>query len=358
MHVLRVSPGSASYNVYIGSGVLRDIAGHLKRAGMGDRLFLITNPFVFESHGYNLKEDLLKEGLEVNVLTVPDGEEYKSLETAGNLYGEMSAGLAERGTPVLALGGGVIGDLAGFVAATYMRGVPLIHVPTTLLAQVDSSIGGKTAVNHGKLKNQIGVFYQPFAVFSDTSVLKTLAASQLSNGLAEIIKSAVIGDRLLFGLLERRMTELKELDEKTLETAILHAAAVKARIVSRDERDNGLRNVLNFGHTVGHAIEAVTSFKVNHGTAVAVGMVTASRISCHLGLFLEQDMERLTNIIAAAGLPIAMPELNIADILEAIKHDKKVSGGKVKFILPIRIGQVIVTDKVDLAMVAEALVEQ
>jgi len=325
---------------------------------MGNRLFLITNPFVFELHGYNLKEELLKEGFEVNVLTVPDGEEYKSLGAAGGLYEGLSAGFAERGTPVLALGGGVIGDLAGFVAATYMRGVPLIHVPTTLLAQVDSSIGGKTAVNHGKLKNQIGVFYQPSAVFSDTSVLKTLAASQLSNGLAEIIKSAVIGDRLLFGLLERRMTELKELDEKTLETAILHAAAVKARIVSRDERDNGLRNVLNFGHTVGHAIEAVTSFKVNHGTAVAVGMVTASRISYRLGLFLEQDMERLTNVIAAAGLPIAMPELNIADILEAIKHDKKVSGGKVKFILPIRIGRVIVTDKVDLAMVAEALVEQ
>ena len=320
-------------------------------------MFLITNPFAFELHGFNLKEELTRDGFEVNVLTVPDGEEYKSLESAGNLYGELSAGLAERGTPVLALGGGVIGDLAGFVAATYMRGMPLIHAPTTLLAQVDSSIGGKTAVNHGGLKNQIGVFYQPSAVFSDTSVLKTLAEGQLSNGLAEVIKSAVIGDKLLFGLLEHKMGNLREFDEKTLETVIVRAAAVKARIVSRDERDQGPRNMLNFGHTVGHAIEAVTDFKVNHGTAIAVGIVIAARIARRLGLFLQRDMERLTGVITAAGLPVAMPEINIADVLEAIKHDKKVSGGRVTFILPVRIGQVIVTDKVDLAMVTEALTE-
>lgn len=358
MHALRVSPGSASYNVYIGSGVLRCIAGRLKRARMGGRLVLITNPFVFELHGYNLKEDLVKDGFKVDVLTVPDGEEHKSLEAAGGLYEGLSAGLVERGTPVLALGGGVIGDLAGFVAATYMRGMPLVQIPTTLLAQVDSSIGGKTAVNHGKLKNQIGVFYQPAAVFSDTSVLKTLSASQLSNGLAEAIKCAVIGDRLLFGLLEHRMTELKALQEKPLEIAILRAAAVKAHIVSRDERDRGLRNVLNFGHTVGHAIEAVTGFKVNHGTAVAAGMVTASRIACRMGLFLDRDLKRLMHVIAAAGLPAAIPELKIDEVLEAIKHDKKVSGGKIKFILPVRIGQVIITDKVDMVMVAEALAEQ
>ena len=357
MHLLRVSPGSASYNVHIGAGVLRDIASHLKHARMGNRLFLITNPFVFELHGYNLKEALTADGFEVNVLTVPDGEEYKSIETAGNLYSELSAGLAERGTPVLALGGGVIGDLAGFVAATYMRGMPLIQIPTTLLAQVDSSIGGKTAVNHGMLKNQIGVFYQPSAVFSDISVLKTLAANQLSNGLAEVIKCAVISDRMLFRLLEHKMMEIRELDEKTLEATILRAAAVKTRIVSRDERDSGLRNVLNFGHTIGHAIETVTGFKVNHGTSVGVGMVVAGRIACRLGLFPERDLGRLTSVIAAAGLSTTIPELNITEVLDAIKHDKKVSGGNVKFILPTRIGQVIITDKVDLAMVAEVLAE-
>lgn len=357
MHTLRVSPGSVNYNVYIGAGVMLDISRHLKHARMGNRLFLITNPFVFELHGYRLKEALTADGFEVNVLTVPDGEDYKSLETAGGLYGELSAGLAERGTPVLALGGGVIGDLAGFVAATYMRGMPIIQIPTTLLAQVDSSIGGKTAVNHGKLKNQIGVFYQPSAVFSDTSLLKTLSANQLSNGLAEVIKCAVIGDRMLFGLLEHKMMEIRELDEKTLEKAILRGAAVKVRIVSRDERDAGLRNVLNFGHTIGHAIEAVTGFKVNHGTSVGVGMVVAGRIACRMGLFLERDLKRLMNVITAAGLPTTMQAHNITEILDAIKHDKKVSGGYVKFILPVRIGQVIVTDKVDLGMVAETLAE-
>jgi 3-dehydroquinate synthase len=324
---------------------------------MGNRLVLVTNPFVFELYGFNLKEELTHNGFEVNVLTVPDGEEYKSLETAGRLYGEMGAAMAERGTPVLALGGGVIGDLAGFIAATYMRGVPLIHLPTTLLAQVDSSIGGKTAVNHGKLKNQIGVFYQPRAVFSDISVLKTLSPAQLSNGLAEVIKSAVVGDRLLFALLERRIEAIREGDEKALEPVILRAASVKARIVSRDERDSGPRNTLNFGHTIGHAIEAVTAFKVNHGTAVAVGMVTAGRIANRLGLFPGRDLERLTNVIAAAGLPTELPELNIGEVLEAIKHDKKASGGRVKFILPARIGHVVITDKVELEMIAGALAE-
>ena len=357
MQTLKVSLGSRSYNIYAGAGVLRDLSAHLKRAGMGNRLALVTNPFVFELYGFNLKEDLMRDGFEVNVLTVPDGEEYKSLETAGRLYGEMNAALVERGTPVLALGGGVIGDLAGFIAATYMRGVPLIHLPTTLLAQVDSSIGGKTAVNHGKLKNQIGVFYQPRAVFSDTSVLKTLSPAQLSNGLAEVIKSAVVGDRLLFELLEREMADLREGDEKTLEAVILHAAAVKTRIVSRDERDSGPRNLLNFGHTVGHAIESVTAFKVNHGTAVAVGMVTAGRIATRLGLFPQPDLARLTSVIAAAGLPTEMPELEIAEVLEAIMHDKKISGGNVKFILPVRIGQAVITDKVDMNMIAEALAE-
>ncbi len=357
MHTIRVSPRSARYNVYIGAGVLRDIAAHLKRANMGPRLILITNPCVFEMYGYNLKENLTGNGFDINVLTVPDGEEHKSIETAGRLYGQLAESFAERSTPVLALGGGVIGDLAGFVAATYMRGMPLIQIPTTLLAQVDSSIGGKTAVNHGKLKNQIGVFYQPSAVFSDISVLKTLPDAQLSNGLAETIKSAVIGDRMLFAILEHKMANLREHEEDTLEKAILRAVTVKARIVSRDERDSGLRNKLNFGHTIGHAIEAVTDFKVNHGTAVAVGMVIAARIACRMHLFPQKDLERLINVIAAAGLPTAMPEVNTADILNAIKHDKKISDSKVKFILPVRIGQVIITDKVSLDIVAGALAE-
>jgi 3-dehydroquinate synthase len=357
MHTLRVSPGSSRYNVYIGAGVLRDIAGHLSRFGTGRRLCLVTNPNVFEMHGFKLKEALEAGGFEADVLVVPDGEEFKSLETTGRLYTELGSRFAERGTVIVALGGGVIGDLAGFVAATYMRGMPLVHVPTTLLAQVDSSIGGKTAVNHGQLKNQIGVFYQPSAVFSDISVLKTLPPGQISNGLAEAIKSAVIGDRRLFELLERRMPQILGLDEKTLETLIVHTARVKTWIVNRDERDNGLRNVLNFGHTTGHAIETVTRYRVNHGTAVALGMIAAGRISRRLGLFSQSDLARLTGVILAAGLPTSLADLNIPDVIDAIKHDKKVSAGRVKFILPTRIGKVIATDRVNLEMVAQALEE-
>ena len=318
-------------------------------------MFLATNPGIFELYGFKLKEELLAAGFEVGVLVIPDGEEFKSLETAGRLYTELGAQLAERSSVMLALGGGVIGDLAGFVAATYMRGMPLIQIPTTLLAQVDSSIGGKTAVNHGPLKNQIGIFYQPSAVFSDTSVLKSLPPSQVSNGLAEVIKSAIIGDPRLFELLERRMPQIRSLDEKIMETVIIRTAAVKIRVVNRDERDKGLRNVLNFGHTIGHAVETVTRYRINHGAAVALGMIAAGRISRRLGLLRQSDIERLTGVIMAAGLPTSLTDLDIPEILEAVKHDKKTSAGRVKFILPVAIGKVIMTDRIDLELVAQAL---
>ncbi len=356
MQPVRVALGARSYNIYIGAGALQEVSGHLARARMGKRLALVTNPAVFELHGFRLREALAADGFEMSVFTVPDGEEFKSLDSAGRLYTQFSEALIERGTPVLALGGGVIGDLAGFAAATYMRGLPLIQLPTTLLAQVDSSIGGKTAVNHGKLKNQVGAFYQPAAVFADISTLKTLPPGQLSNGLAEVIKTAVVGNELLFRLLEHRMGEITNGDERALSAAVFHSATVKAAVVSRDEHDSGLRNTLNFGHTIGHAIESVTGFKVSHGTAVAVGMVIAGRIATRMGLFPQRDLERLLGVITAAGLPASLP-LNISDVLEAIKHDKKVKDGRLKFILPLKIGRVVISEKVTLDMVAEALAE-
>jgi 3-dehydroquinate synthase len=356
MQPIRVALGARSYNIYNGREILQELPDHLRRARMGKRLALVTNPTVFELHGYQLRETLSAAGFEVNIFTVPDGEEYKSLESAGQLYTQFAEALIERGTPLLALGGGVIGDLAGFVAATYMRGMPLVQIPTTLLAQVDSSIGGKTAVNHGELKNQIGAFYQPVAVFADTSTLKTLAPDQLVNGQAEVIKSAVVGDPLLFSLLERRMDEIKSGDERAVSSIVYRAAMVKANIVSRDEHDSGLRNNLNLGHTIGHAIESVTDFKVSHGTAVAVGMVAAARIAVRMRLFAQHDLERLLGVITSAGLPTAL-ELNTADVLEAIKHDKKITDGHLKFILPVKIGRVVVSEKVTMDMIAEALTE-
>jgi len=357
VQTLRVALGTKSYRIVVGAGAMHHLAAYLRRAKVSSRIILITNPIVLELYGLNLKETLNQSGFDVAVLSVPDGEEFKSLESAGKLHADMSEALADRNTTVLALGGGVIGDLAGFVAATYMRGIPLIHIPTTLLAQVDSSIGGKTAVNHHKLKNNIGVFYQPRAVFSDISALKTLPDCHISNGLAEIIKSAVIGDRTLFGLLMRHMSRLKEGDERLLESAILHAAAVKARIVSRDEHDTGIRNTLNFGHTIGHAIESVSSFKVSHGNAVAIGMASAGRIAAHMRLLSAHDLKCLTSVITDAGLPTSIPDINPQDVLAAIKHDKKAVNGMVKFILPVRIGKVVITNNVTQDMISKVLTE-
>ncbi|MCL1885948.1 MAG: 3-dehydroquinate synthase [Dehalococcoidia bacterium] len=358
MHAIRVSLGARSYNTYIGASALDEMIVHLRRAKAGNRLIIITNTTVLELYGLRLKETLLSAGFEVSLFSVPDGEGFKSLESAGRLYTEMSEVFADRSTTMLALGGGVIGDLAGFVAGTYMRGIPLIQLPTTLLSQVDSSIGGKTAVNYGRLKNQIGTFYQPRAVFCDTSVLKTLAAEHISNGFAEIIKSAVIGDRELFGILTRHTAELQAADGQLLETIIKRAAAVKARIVSRDEHDNGVRNTLNLGHTIGHAIESVTSFSISHGAAIAMGMVAAGRISVMMELMPPHELEALINLIDGAGLPTSVTGINVADLFNAIKHDKKATNGSVKFILPLRIGRAVASDKVTLDLIAEVLTEQ
>jgi 3-dehydroquinate synthase len=355
MKGIRVNLGCSSYPVFIGSGTLQHCPVWLRQQRLETPVFLVTNPTVFDLYGHAFKESLQNAGLETQVLMVPDGESYKSLDTAIKLYSELNQHKAGRHTPLLALGGGVIGDLAGFVAATYMRGMPLIHLPTTLVAQVDSSIGGKTAVNNATIKNQIGTFYQPRAVISDTDTLRSLARRDISNGLAEIIKSAVIRDASLFRFLENNMHSLKSGDSRALNHVILRTASIKAAIVARDEHDLGIRNILNFGHTIGHGIEAATRFQVNHGEAVALGMLAAARISRQLGMFPPSDFSRLQNLICQAGLPLTMPEIDINAIMEAITHDKKISGGKIRFILPLKIGRAAISDRVDTAMIAAAL---
>ena len=240
-----------------------------------------------------MKEILSNSGYAVTLLTVPDGEKYKTLDSAGKLYEELTECFAERNTAILALGGGVIGYLAGFVAATYMRGVPLIHVPTTLLAQVDSSIGGKAAVDHGKLKNKIGAFYQPKMVITDTATLKTLPRKEFANGMAEVIKSAVIRDRDFFVFIEQNLDKIVGRDEETIEKMVLRAASIKALVVMQDERDTGLRNILNFGHTIGHAVETVSKFKIAHGQAVAIGMVAEAKIAASMGIFEKMNCQSL-----------------------------------------------------------------
>ncbi len=357
MKKIKINLGLNSYQILIGSGLLKETGQRLKEIGSSDRLVIITNPIVQKLYGNSLNQALLKDGFKVTILPVADGEEQKSLETAGRLYTELSEAYTERGTPILALGGGVIGDLAGFVAATYFRGVPLVQIPTTLLAQVDSSIGGKVAVNHGQLKNKIGAFYQPRLVISDSSTLKSLPQGEFANGLAEVIKSAVIRDRDFFTFIETNLDKIKSLDEGVLEEVIFRSASIKAEVVAKDETDLGLRHILNYGHTIGHAIETVADFKINHGGAVAIGMLAAARISNKLGILGEDELARLRGVISGAALPTEIPDLDRGKMLQAIGHDKKISGGKVKFILPKSIGDVFITDQVSLSLVEEGLAD-
>ncbi len=355
MRTVKVALGSNSYEVRVGPGLLAQSGRWLKELGFFGKLVIITDPTVDGLHGAIVKNSLSQDGFTMTTLLVPEGEEHKSVETAVRLYQELASNYAERSTPVLALGGGVIGDLAGFVAATYARGVPLVQVPTTLLAQVDSSIGGKVAVDHGQLKNKIGAFYQPKLVIADIATLKTLPARELANGLAEVIKSAAIRSRELFVYLEANLSNIKSLDEKALEEIVFQSAKIKAEVVAQDERDLGLRQILNYGHTIGHAVESVSGFQIKHGAAVAIGMVAAARISSKMGMLTESEVARLKSLIEQAGLPTAIPNLKVKEIVQAMRHDKKVLHDKVRFVLLKTIGDAFVTDEVSPALVEEVL---
>jgi 3-dehydroquinate synthase len=355
MKIVKVALADRSYQIHIGAGLLSRAGQLLADSVPGGRAIVITNPTVKGLYGSLLEGSLEAAGIRADVLGVPDGEEHKSLDSAGELYTSLADLLAERNTPILALGGGVIGDLAGFTAATFMRGLPLVQLPTTLLAQVDSSIGGKTAVNHGKLKNMVGDFYQPRLVISDTATLKTLPEKEFTNGMAEVIKSAAIADAGFFSFLETNLEKIKARDEATMEEVVYRCASIKAGVVSQDERDGGYRNILNFGHTIGHGIETASNFNIGHGAAVAIGMVNAAAIAVKMGLLEESEALRLAKLIQGAGLPTEVAPGKTAQIMETVKHDKKVAAGKVRFILPQKMGEVVINDDVPMSLVKEVL---
>ena len=355
MKSLKIELGDRSYNIYIGGGLLDRTAELLCEVTPSKKCVVITNTTVGKLYENIVKESLVKRGLAVDLLTVPDGEEYKSLETAGRLYEELTGCFTERDTPILALGGGVIGDLAGFVASTYMRGVPLVQIPTTLLAQVDSSIGGKVAVDHGSLKNNIGTFYQPRLVISDTAVLKTLPQKEFANGMAEVIKSAVIRDNTFFIFIKENLDAIIKQDNDAIEEMVFRAASIKASVVTQDERDTGLRNILNFGHTVGHAIESVSNFQIAHGQAVAIGMMAEAGISRRMGTFEENELKELEALISRCGLPKEIPQIDKEGILMAMRHDKKAKDGKIRFALPRNIGDVYLADEVGTDYIRESI---
>jgi 3-dehydroquinate synthase len=348
-----------SYTVFIDNGSLPQLGSVIKRHLTVSKVALITNDTVGDLYGDIIRNSLRAADIEVVTAEVPDGEEYKSLEWAGKLFDVLVEASLTRHSGVIALGGGVIGDLAGFVAATFMRGISYIQVPTSLIAQVDSSVGGKTAVNHPRGKNLIGAFHQPKLVFIDVNVLKTLPEREFKSGLAEVIKHGVIMDRELFEYMESNSSKILALDMSSVEQIVSRSCKDKATIVQQDEKERNIRAILNYGHTVGHSIEAVTNYgRFRHGEAVSIGMVVAARIAVNMELMDEEDAVRQHELLDKYGLPTTFPDLDIDMILNSIRYDKKFKeGGKPRFILPKGIGNAIVVENITYQQIRKAIEE-
>ena len=340
---LNVDLGERSYPISIGPGLIDD-ALLLRRHVAGERVAVVTNTVVAPLYLQRLTASLQAAGKQVTAIVLPDGEEEKTWSSLMLIFDRLLAEKCDRKTTLIALGGGVVGDMTGFAAATYMRGVPLIQVPTTLLSQVDSSVGGKTGINHPLGKNMIGAFYQPQTVIADTDTLKTLPARELSAGLAEVIKHGAIIDAAFFDWIEANIGALRAMDAAALAYAIQRSCEIKAEVVRQDERESGVRAILNFGHTFAHAIEAGLGFGTwLHGEAVGCGMVMAADLSWRMGLIDTETVERIRNLVKAAGLPTVAPDLGEATWIELMQVDKKNEGGTIKFILLKPLGHFLIT---------------
>lgn len=349
--------GERSYTIEIGTGNLAHVAPLL--AGRGStHVVVITDEHVEDPHAAAVAASLAECGIDVDLVVVEAGEPSKSIDTARDLWEKLLELGADRKTVVAAVGGGVIGDLAGFVAATYARGLPLLQAPTTLLAQVDSSVGGKVGVNLPGAKNMVGAFWQPMGVLIDTQVLATLPEREYRAGLAEVVKYGVILDAEFFGWLETHIAEINVRERTALRHVIARSCQLKARIVGQDEREQtGLRAVLNYGHTFGHAFEALTGYtKLLHGEAVSIGMLCASRLAERLGRIDGSLTDRQQRLLTSLGLPVVVPPpLEPDEIIQAMSHDKKVEHGRLRFVLPSRLGQVELVGDVPVELVREAL---
>ncbi|HSB07962.1 MAG TPA: 3-dehydroquinate synthase [Blastocatellia bacterium] len=360
MRTVKVNLGARSYQIHVSSGLLDELGG-LARDAVGEtarRVVIVTNLTVESIAGARVTRSLARVGFKVHRFRIGDGERFKNLRTAESLFAFLIEQRIERSDLIVALGGGVVGDLAGFVAATYLRGVRLVQIPTTLLAQIDSSVGGKTAVNHQLGKNLIGAFHQPSLVVIDPNTLQTLPARQIQAGLYEVIKYGVIRDRRLFNRVLKNLEDIKRFDPSELELLIARCCAIKARIVEHDERESGLRKILNFGHTVGHALEAVTHYRrFLHGEAVGYGMRAASAIAERMGLLPTTEREEVDTAIARLGELPKANSLALDDIISAMHRDKKVEAGRTTFVLPVEIGKVVIRSDVPPQIVRQALKE-
>jgi 3-dehydroquinate synthase len=336
-----VNAGTRTSTIWIGDGISARLPGLLDGARLGARRFLVSNPVVWKFHGPALQTSA------GGVTLIPDGERYKNLQTVARIYEALIRAEADRGSALVAVGGGVVGDVAGFAAATYLRGIALAHVPTTLLAQVDSSIGGKVGVNHQLGKNLIGAFHQPAVVVTDPRLLATLKRREFRSGLYDVVKYGMIASRDLFDRVMRETKALFARDPAVLMPVIVESCRIKADVVSADERESGLRRVLNFGHTVGHALEAITKYRrFRHGEAIAYGMLAAADLAVARGALNDREREALARLITKLGPLPAVNDLSAARVLEAVRHDKKVVDGRLHFVIAIAIGATMIVDDV------------
>jgi 3-dehydroquinate synthase len=344
VRIVNVPLGTRSYEIKIGPGLLRDLGRHCAELKLGNRCAVISDKNVAPRYAKAVQASLKKAGFESVLITVPAGETAKSVKVVEQCYDALAKHRLERKSFIVALGGGVVGDLAGFVAATYLRGIPFVQVPTTLLAQVDSSVGGKVGVNLKAGKNLVGAFHQPRLVLCDLDTLRTLPMREFRAGLAEVIKCGIIYDAALFERLERDLPKILKRDPTILTEVIARCCEIKADVVSQDETESGLRAILNFGHTIGHAIENISGYgKYLHGEAISIGQVAAALISLTMRQLSTAEFNRIAMIFAQAGLPTYI-QLNAnqrKNLLAAMRLDKKVSGGEIKFVLAKRIGEVI-----------------
>jgi 3-dehydroquinate synthase len=358
VRIVEVTLGQRSYQIHIGEGLLDRLGRECANLKLEGRCAIISDENVAPKYGAKTVTALARAGFDPVLIRVPAGETAKSLKTVQSCYDQLAAHRLERGSFIVALGGGVVGDLAGFVAATYLRGVAFVQVPTTLLAQVDSSVGGKVGVNLRAGKNLVGAFYQPRLVLCDLKTLRTLPVREYRSGIAEVIKYGIIYDLALFTRLERRMPQLLKRDSKMLAGVVARCCEIKAEVVGQDETEGGLRAILNFGHTVGHALEAISHYgKYLHGEAISIGQVAAARISTEMQGLPDTDFQRITKLFERARLPsrIKFSPTQNSKILQAMTLDKKVSGGEVKFVLAKRIGAVEFGKRVPTAAVQRAL---
>ena len=357
MKRIRLNLKTNPYTIAIGQNILRNIGPAIKPLKLGKDALIVTSEGIARRHGKVLRASLKRAGFVPKVFLVPDGERSKSAKEAIGLLERIALYDGLRRPFIVAFGGGVVGDLAGYVAAVYKRGIPYIQVPTTFLAQIDSAIGGKVAIDLKTGKNLVGAFYQPRIVFSDVALLKTLPKRQIKNGFAEVIKYGIIRDPRLFAYVQKHYKDAFAYDLNVLEKIVTVCSRIKAEVVLADEHETkGIRTILNYGHTAGHAIEAAGGFRsYQHGEAIGLGMRVAARISRQLRLLDKREEERINRLITSVGLPERIQKIKLQDILRLMKHDKKFIAGKNRFVLAKKIGKVCVREKVNASTIQNAL---